>query len=409
MLIALERLSRFQYLPQKQERVYKEILIKNTISPKISLKNYHNFQLGTINKLVQLIWNTSINLLDESLKQDNSINLYLAYEEIRTFSVYAIIKDILTSENIKYLKNYDLINLDSQIKSSPDKLESQIIELLKENNFNITDKYSSLKDFDTLSRIYFLYSQNYPLNISGLLEYTEKHNSNFDLPSNINRLIWLNNLVKSAELNLETNNLFEKVNIIFNKAEKYREKESAKYPAKLLILVEGATEEKLLPIFAEKLGIDFDKKGIQLIGAGGKNQVAKLYKKYYQKLNLPVLIILDADAVEIAEEITQILREKDQLFLIQEGEFEDILPINLICKSINTFHGLTAQVCPAEIQIDLPMVHTLDILWKEKGLGEFDKLKFARIVAENIKDKRDISPILSQIVEIIDKMINNSS
>ncbi|EKE04007.1 MAG: hypothetical protein ACD_20C00120G0008 [uncultured bacterium] len=404
LIIALERLSRFQYPPQKKERVYKEILLKNTISPKISLKNYHNYSLGTINKLVQLIWNTSINILDGIKEPDYSVNTYLAYEEIKAFSAQTIVKDIFESANIKYLKNYDLIRPDTQDIIQDNKLETQIIELLNENNFNIPVKNNITKHFDLYSGIYFLYNQSYPLNISGLLEYAAKHNNN--LPDNIHRLIWLNNLVKEAGLNIENEDLPEQLNQIYNKAEKYREKQSAKYPAKLVILVEGATEEKLLPVFADKLGINFDKKGVQLIAAGGKNQVAKLYKKLYQKLNLPILCILDADAIEIAEEINGIIRNKDSLFLIQEGEFEDILPINLICKSINAFHGLTAEVYPTEIKTDISMTTALDNLWKEKGLGEFDKVKFARIVAENIKDTRDISSILDQIIELISKMAN---
>ena len=105
LIIALERLSRFQYPPQKKERVYKEILLKNTVSPKISLKNYHNYSLGTINKLVQLIWNTSINTLDGIKEPDYSVNTYLAYEEIKAFSAQTIVKDIFESANIKYLKN----------------------------------------------------------------------------------------------------------------------------------------------------------------------------------------------------------------------------------------------------------------------------------------------------------------
>ena len=40
-------------------------------------------------------------------------------------------------------------------------------------------------------------------------------------------------------------------------------------------IVEGITEEILLPVFSKLLGYDFYAHGIQIIPAGGKNQVVK--------------------------------------------------------------------------------------------------------------------------------------
>ena len=118
-------------------------------------------------------------------------------------------------------------------------------------------------------------------------------------------------------------------------------------------MAEGATEEKLLPVFAAKAGLDFDKEGVQLIAAGGKNQVAKLYNELSPKLNIPVLLLLDADAQPIAEKIKENILVKDKLFLISKGEFEDILSSELICKAINNFYKTATCVNCSDLGCDL--------------------------------------------------------
>ena len=92
-------------------------------------------------------------------------------------------------------------------------------------------------------------------------------------------------------------------------------------------ILDDATVDKLNEIY-EWMKIyyyeDFDKNGIKLIGAGGKNQVAKLYCNLKNDLKIPIFILLDADAKTTAEQIKPILRESDKIYVIKHGEFEDI-------------------------------------------------------------------------------------
>ena len=81
---------------------------------------------------------------------------------------------------------------------------------------------------------------------------------NTDCPIN---LIWLKNVVQ--------NGFSDTVNLRIEKA--------LKYPLDKIVLVEGITEEILLPAFARFCGYDFYKEGVQIIPAGGKNQVVKMY------------------------------------------------------------------------------------------------------------------------------------
>ena len=399
----LKRLTSFQYPFEKKNRVYRDIVSKNTIYPKISLKNYYNYPAGTIDALVKLIWDTSVEIAGNTLKPDYGLNAYLIYEEIRAFSSYAIIKDVLNSENIsKFEKPGTLFRQDVASKKDKKYTGNKIIDLLNDSGYEIAKNAQYSQEPDIYSGIYLKYSMNFPLNISGLLEIPGRNK--MQKLNGIERLIELNKIAMTAELSLNNTDLWEALEKIYKKAEEYRVKESSKLPAKLLVLVEGATEEKLLPIFSQKSGVDFDRLGISIISAGGKNQVARIYKNYYKKVNLPIFILLDADALTIANEIKEILRDNDRLYIIPDGEFEDILPVNLICRAINSFYNLAGTVNPSDITEDTPRTKLLDNLWKENGYGEFSKSEFSGLVAENIRDENDISPVLRKIINIIEEM-----
>lgn len=64
--------------------------------------------------------------------------------------------------------------------------------------------------------------------------------------------------------------------------------------AQKVILVEGATEEYSLPIYALAMGHDFDLLGISVIEAGGKGPMDRLYR-VFNELGIPVFMLLDYD------------------------------------------------------------------------------------------------------------------
>lgn len=361
-----------------------------------------------MDELVQLIWNYSVRLYTSIDDQNYLINLYLGYEETKVYNTKEMLKDILCSENIFKSMTPGCISIIELMDKNDDKnLRDQILYTMNENSFNTCIPQNLSCNFDFLREIYLSYKITYPLNIANLLDFVKKE-LDIDYISSIpglKRLIWINNFIKNHKFEIDSFTLFDDLDCIYNMGEKYREKESVRFPEKLLIIVEGATEEKLLPVFSEKMGVDFYKTGVQLIAAGGKNQVIRIYKEIYKKLSIPILVILDADAQNIAEEIKPVLSEKDRIFILPEGEFEDILPVDLILKAVNKFYRLTTNINKDEIDLVSPRVEALSNLWKEKGLGEFDKVAFAKIIAENVIDIGDFSPSIKKIISLIKEMI----
>ncbi len=213
---------------------------------------------------------------------------------------------------------------------------------------------------------------NVELNLTGALKYISDMEN---LPNNIKKLI-----------NVERN----------------RDK-SFLLPVKKLILTEGATEEILLSEFASQIGYDFNKNGILVLGAGGKNQVARKYYKMVEEIKLPIFILLDCDAKETKELILPKLRSQDEIYLIKSGEFEDILPVNLIIDAINFNFSNNLRCCFEDFNPDLKMTKNLHNLFKNKGFGEYKKAEFAKMVKNYLENNKGID-IGIEISEIINKI-----
>ncbi len=189
--------------------------------------------------------------------------------------------------------------------------------------------------------------------------------------------------------------------------EEIRTKYATRFPISKVILAEGITEEILLPKFGRLLGYDFDKNGIQVIGAGGKNQVVKTYYKLAEELKIPIFVLLDNDAGENLAQITPKLRNIDKVHLISSGEFEDLLPASLILKTINYEFKNFATITNAEFNPELSAVANLVEIFRLKGLHEFKKADFAQKVEENLFDENDISYEIKLIFNELANMAQN--
>lgn len=186
-------------------------------------------------------------------------------------------------------------------------------------------------------------------------------------------------------------------------SDKTRKKYSTLYPVKKAVLTEGITEETLLIEFAKILGVDFKKEGIFVLGAGGKNQVARKYYKMIEEIKIPVFILLDNDADEICELIKPKLRKIDSLYKIKSGEFEDILPKNLIKNALNFHFSQNLLSNGDDFEESNHMVENLNNCYKNNGWGEFKKADFAKIVREYILSAKN-PPVSDELIKITEEI-----
>lgn len=228
------------------------------------------------------------------------------------------------------------------------------------------------------------------------------------LHNNINYISAIELIQESSQINLRwlvnvINNIaeFDDFNLSLKQYRDSREKYLLKYPVEEVILVEGITEEILLPAFSKYLGHDFYAKGIQIIAAGGKNQVVKLYYELSQELKIPIFVLLDKDAEENIQQIKPRLREQDRIHLVSCGEFEDLLPKSLIVKTVNSHFENFLSITESDFNKDIPTAKILEEIFKTKGLHEFKKAEFSKLVRDKIESDTDISAEVKTIIEEI--------
>lgn len=179
------------------------------------------------------------------------------------------------------------------------------------------------------------------------------------------------------------------------------------YPVEKVLLVEGITEEILLPEFAKRLGFDFKKNGVFVISAGGKNQVVKYFYRFAGCLKIPIYVLLDSDAEENYTQIKPRLREGDYVHVISRGEFEDILPKSLVKKAINYETEFISMGDTTTLENASSTVEFLEEFFRNRGHHEFKKAEFAQFVKENISDSSDISPEIKEIITVILSNLHN--
>ena len=180
-----------------------------------------------------------------------------------------------------------------------------------------------------------------------------------------------------------------------------REIDKLQFPIEKVVIAEGITEEILLPEFARLCGFDFDENGVKIIAAGGKNQVVKLYYKLCDELKCPIFVLLDKDAQTNEYSINSKLRQCDKVYLLDSGEFEDLLPSDLIIRTINNEFKNFITVNSSDLNTGESTVKTLEEIYKEKGLHEFKKAEFAQRIKQQLFSLSDVSSELCKIIEEI--------
>lgn len=274
--------------------------------------------------------------------------------------------------------------------------------------------YSELTNYAQEIINFSLHNLGLPADDSGIINQKlyDYENAIFNLDDNTKNLLknrinykaCLNLIDDSAPFNLKwLKRLYTADNLAVD-----RQKTGLKYPLEKIIISEGITEEILLPEFAKIYGYDFDKNGVYVISAGGKNQVVKLFYKLANELKIPIFVLMDNDAQENYKEIVPRLRKFDRVYLLQCGEFEDALPLELIKRTLSNSLKNISLLELEPLNQNTRMVKILEEIFKHRGMHEFKKSEFAQMVKENLRDTDDISSEIAGIIKELKKIKPNS-
>ena len=115
-------------------------------------------------------------------------------------------------------------------------------------------------------------------------------------------------------------------------ANAYHPMRSEGFFAKRIILVEGATEQYALPIYAEALKHPLDHLGISVVDCGGKGPMDRLYR-IFNELGIPCYLLFDYD--KNSKDPNTLSKSKELLEMA--GEATDAPRVTLIKDRVSCF------------------------------------------------------------------------
>ncbi|MBX9669766.1 MAG: hypothetical protein K2X93_19235 [Candidatus Obscuribacterales bacterium] len=172
----------------------------------------------------------------------------------------------------------------------------------------------------------------------------------------------------------------------------------------IIVLAEGPTEALLLPAFANALGLNLNSMATHVEACGGAQQVVKQYLNWKEVTVLPIVCLLDNDVSEAREIINDSLRAQDRVVTVSAGEIEDSFSAPVFSRLLNLY--LERVGCLEPIKLDeltnsrLSRIDTLNRLFKQRGLGSFDKIGFAEVVVENL-ERQDVPEDGKRIIGVL--------
>jgi hypothetical protein len=179
----------------------------------------------------------------------------------------------------------------------------------------------------------------------------------------------------------------------------------------LVVLVEGQSELIVLPHFARLKGAPLESLGALVIASGGAKQVARRYLTMKDVLRIPIVCVFDGDAEDSSVMIEEALRDCDRLCCLEASELEDCYSYEQLLKILNRQLTQTGQTLSSEtfdIPREGPRKEALNKLFRSRGLGDFDKIAFAKSTVSLARSKEDVPQEMSKIIDYVAQTSKNS-
>jgi len=163
--------------------------------------------------------------------------------------------------------------------------------------------------------------------------------------------------------------------------------------SRFIILVEGNTEKWALPIYAKKLGFDFDKQSIEVVAVRGKSQIETFYI-LYKEFGFPIYVIFDGDKDKRKTEDGNLNRKLTKLLKGVEIDWPE--------TEITYSYAIFEDNFEVEFRNALPFYDELEL--ETRRLYGLTKGRHKEIVARYIADRLNVDDIPDFIKCIILKI-----
>jgi predicted ATPase len=180
------------------------------------------------------------------------------------------------------------------------------------------------------------------------------------------------------------------------------------YLKDFVVFVEGGTEkEAILPIFAQKLGLEDVEDKVAIISVGGEPQIKNYLRIWLEVVTyapIDYLVLLDRHAETLAFELIREMNiDKGKFVILERMCIEDYYPIDLLVNAINELFGL--EITKEDIDPTRQRDKEIErILSENNKIRKGWKIQLGEYIAEKMSEK-DIPPAIREVIERIKKLL----
>ena len=177
-----------------------------------------------------------------------------------------------------------------------------------------------------------------------------------------------------------------------------------------VLLTEGETEEKVMPIFIKSMNVNPLSLGAAIVGMGGSDKIKTTTQmKLLESYDIPCIVMLDRDAQQCDTELNSLMAKGKvpnlkAVFRLSDGTIEDYYPRDIIVQVMRDKYGITIS------ESDIREGHSakdLGRIFHEKKCGDFIKTRFGGYCA-NLMRKRGVA-VPDEIQNVINKVVEIAS
>ncbi len=168
------------------------------------------------------------------------------------------------------------------------------------------------------------------------------------------------------------------------------------YPNKILF-VAGETEEGVLPVWAEKLGVDIKKIRVEALEGEYDKRKISIISDYIEEAQTTVFLMVDSHA---SNEVKQAVDKDHRLIL--EGTIEACYPIQILIYVLNENFGL--KLTEADIDSERPRVEEIKKILHEKLGVPKTKTVWKRPIGKEVAERMSKDDIPTEVKDFIMKV-----
>lgn len=175
---------------------------------------------------------------------------------------------------------------------------------------------------------------------------------------------------------------------------------------KCLILVEGESEEVLIPIIALRCGFSLSSSEVKVYNSKSKQKLESDFISFRSKYpKLKMICILDSDAIKERDSLNRLIknnRDKYHLTYIEKGCFEDLFNLEDSIRVLNDIYPDGELISLSDFDREKDFLTNVKRILHVKKKAQFDKVKFAKRISFSI-EVTDIPKEIMQVLKAAEK------